>query len=94
MLCFPKGFVKVKYPGYVWDTVNKKLYSYKIYGELVELKVRPAYRGPCKWTGKMLDLSAGFKISVGGQRKLLTFPMLAKLEENVYKEEFIEFKKW
>lgn len=45
MLMFPLEFRPAKYPGYVWNTKNGCLYSFK-YGQLKELTVRK----PNRWT--------------------------------------------
>jgi hypothetical protein len=61
MVVFPKEFVAIKYPGYFWNTEDKRLYSIKVTGELRPLYLKPAY----------MSHSKGYAVSVKGKKRFL-----------------------
>lgn len=70
MITFPPEFTAIKYPGYFWNTLDKRLYSIKIGGVL-----RPLYL--CK-PNKFNYGEAGYKISVDGKKKYIWEKTLLK----------------
>lgn len=74
MVVLPPDFVKTKYPGYFWHTVEKKLYTIKVSGELRPIKY--FYGGT--FYGKVWP--AGYRISVKGERRLYTLEYLNSLQ--------------
>lgn len=79
MVQFPHSFVQLdKYPGYYWNTQEKKLYTMKIDGVLKPMKLSPAYRGPSP-TG-WVDAEAGYRISTNGRKRRLTYAYLCSIK--------------
>lgn len=70
MIVFPSEFVKLKYPGYFWNTQNKTLYSIKVGGYLRPLKKYPALK--MMTNGIRLDRPAGYNLSVNGVRRFVS----------------------
>ncbi len=70
MIIFPPEFVKLRYPGYYWNTLTKELYSIKVSGKLHKLTVTKTrlVRGVLH--------PEGYRISVKGQRILLPLTYL------------------
>jgi hypothetical protein len=67
MVTLPVEFVATRYPGYFWNTVEKKLYSVKVTGEL-----RPmAFHRGGLFFGNRVE--PGYQISVNGRKR--TYPM-------------------
>jgi hypothetical protein len=72
MVTFPKDFVAIRYPGYFWNLVDKKLYSMKVSGVLRPLAgPRPAnpFNHYCE----------GYQVSVDGYRRIIPMTYLRKL---------------
>lgn len=67
----PEHFVAVKYPGYFYHLIEKKLYSLKMTGMLYPLK----YSRPCKWN----EYKGGYRVSVNGIRRLISDEYLCKV---------------
>ena len=77
MIVFPPEFVPTRYPGYFWNTAEKKLYSIKVTGELRPLKFD---KGGC-FFGK--NIQPGYRVSVKGERRKMTMAYLGALAANV-----------
>ena len=72
MITLPPEFTATKYPGYFWNTVNKKLYSIKIGGVL-----RPL----CRCSPNQFNYGEpGYKVSVNGEKKYIWEKTLMKLK--------------
>ena len=74
MVTLPKDFVATKYPGYFWNTVEKKLYTIKVTGELRPMTFQKG--GNFGW----VRVAPGYKISVKGQKRTLTMEYLTTLK--------------
>lgn len=72
MITFPPEFVITKYPGYYWNTVDCKLYTIKITGELRPMVFRTGNR----WN----HYRSGYQISHRGHRKFLSMDYLRTLQ--------------
>lgn len=74
MIVFPQEFVKTKHPGYYWNTVEHRLYTIKVTGELRPMAFNKGghfygvYREP------------GYQISVKGRKRKLTMDYLGSLK--------------
>lgn len=75
MVTLPSEFVATKFPGYFWNTKDKKLYSIKVSGALRPL----AFKKPNHWN----HMTAGYSVSVNGRRRFLAHDLLLKLKPNV-----------
>ena len=84
MITFPKGFVKIYYPGYFWDTINKELYSIKVGGILKKLPCRKPFYGYGNF------IPAGYQLSYKGSRKFMPKHRLMMLKDNG-KEQSVDF---
>jgi hypothetical protein len=74
MVTLPREFVATKFPGYFWNTTEKKLYSVKVSGYLHPLKsIKPSHFN---------DWTAGYKVSVQGERRWLRLDYLNRLRPN------------
>lgn len=73
MVVFPKEFVAIRYPGYFWHTVEKRLYTIKVSGELRPLKF---CRGGTFY-GKTIE--PGYRVSVQGVRKKVSMSYLGSI---------------
>lgn len=75
----PDHFIAVpKYHGYFWDPQTEKLYSLKVTGTLTPLAFQ-----------KEVNLGfnfypAGFRVSVGGRKRVLPLTFLRKLTRHEY----------
>ena len=74
MVRLPKQFVATKYPGYFWNTDEKKLYSLKVTGELRPIKFN---RGGLFYGRQVMP---GYPISVNGKRRTYTMEYLGSLK--------------
>lgn len=74
MVVLPKDFVMTRYPGYFWHTVEKKLYSIKVTGELRPL----AFNKGGVFYG--VAHRPGYQISHKGQKRRLTVDYLNTLK--------------
>jgi hypothetical protein len=74
MVTLPKEFVATKFPGYFWNTSEKKLYSVKVSGYLHPLR----YTRASPFTHGV----EGYRVSVSGERRWLTLAYLNKLRPN------------
>lgn len=79
MIQLPEGFIQLRYPGYYWNVNDKKLYSCKQTGVLRPMTPTKAYRGVVPG-GKFVDAQAGYKISVNGIHKKLSYQWLCSLK--------------
>jgi len=72
MVTLPPEFVAIKYPGYFWNTTEKKLYSCKIDGILKPLKLKQGgfFNG--------VQIDPGYSVSVEGKKKYLLFEILCR----------------
>ena len=77
MIVFPSEFVPTRYPGYFWNTAEKKLYSIKVTGELRPLRFQKGGR----FFGKIVQ--PGYRVSVKGERRTMTLKYLNSLAANV-----------
>ena len=77
MVTLPEDFVATRYPGYFYNTKNKKLYSMKISGILTPLQ---HYKGGVFGWRVILP---GYRISVRGFRKTMTDQYLSTLVPKV-----------
>lgn len=78
MIVLPLEFVSLKrYPGYFWNTENKKLYSCKS-GVLKPLTLRKRFR----------DYPEGYRVSVFGVKKTIQLSYLMTLVYNTQIEYF------
>ena len=84
MIHFPKTFVKIKYPGYFWDTAEHILYSIKINGVLKPLKRQKGIRGYAN--GTYLDIPEGYELSHQGSRKYISLRYLESLKPSQMNE--------
>lgn len=83
MVVLPIEFVKIKYPGYFWNTESQTLYSLKINGVLKEIKIsnpnrfnnysQPGYRVCVKGVRKFVPLS--YLTELNAQLSLDLFPV-------------------
>ena len=74
MVTLPREFVATRYPGYFWNTVDKKLYTMKVTGVL-----RPmAFNKGGNFYGVVHQ--PGYQISVNGLKRKLTLPYLNSLK--------------
>lgn len=74
MVTLPADFVATRYPGYFWNTAERKLYSLKVTGEL-----RPmAFHKGGTFYGNRIE--PGYQISVGGCKRRFTMEYLGSLK--------------
>lgn len=78
MVTLPKNFVATRFPGYFWNTVELKLYSIKVTGQLRPLKFS---RGG---TFHGRQIKPGYSVSVNGVRRLYPLDQLEKLTTHTY----------
>lgn len=88
MVTLPPQFVATKYPGYFFNTLDKKLYSIKIDGILKPLKLRRPNRFnhlntyPVKLKdGSRVYSEGGFMVSVKGRSRFYAIEQLVELED-------------
>lgn len=74
MVVLPPEFVATRYPGYFWNTSDKKLYSIKVTGELRPLK----YSKGGTFYGH--TVMPGYHISHNGMRRTLPLNYLMPLK--------------
>lgn len=75
MITFPPEFVAIRFPGYFYNTVDQKLYTLKVTGEL-----RPLVRkSPNKWN----HYREGYQISHKGLRRFVTTEYLRSLTPQI-----------
>lgn len=74
MVTLPVEFVATKYPGYFWNTADKKLYSLKVTGVLTPLAF---HKGGCFY-GHVIE--PGYQISVNGRKRRFTVDYLNSLK--------------
>ena len=82
MIVFPKSFVKIKYPGYFWDTDEHILYSIKVTGVLKPLKLQKGFRGYSN--GHYVDIPDGYQLSHQGSRRYVSLDYLKALVVQPY----------
>ena len=71
MVQFPPEYIQLtRYPGYYWNTKEKRLFSIKS-GILKQIKLEKAYKGYIRGYG-YVDAEPGYRISVEGQRRKLS----------------------
>lgn len=74
MVVLPREFVAIKYPGYFWNTLNQKLYSIKVTGELKPL----AYNKGGWYNGH--QVLPGYRVSKNGTRHTIPLDHLIGLK--------------
>ena len=77
MVTLPTQFVSLKFPGYFWNTVDKKLYSIKVTGELRPLQF---FKGGT-FFGKTVP--PGYRISHHGVRRTIPIAFLNTLKPTI-----------
>jgi hypothetical protein len=70
MITLPNNFVAIRYPGYFWHVVERKLYSIKS-GTLRRLKLV----GPNRWN----KYHSGYQVSHNGAHQWLRYKYLENL---------------
>jgi hypothetical protein len=79
MVNLPPQYVATKFPGYFFNTENKKLYSLKVSGILTPLKHIIPNRFNCWYH---FTKTGGYRVSVDGSNRVLTDEYLASLTPN------------
>lgn len=77
----PRNMIATKFPGYFWDFKEKVLYSLKVGGVLRPMKVQKPF-----WLrihGRSFLIPEGYRVSVRGKRRSLTFHYLWGLRPKV-----------
>ncbi len=92
MITFPEQFVKLKHPGYFWNTEEKRLYSIKIGGVLKPMKLHQYIKGK---NGSLMSFPH-YRISQDGRSKSLGYDTLlwkfSKVKPSELKEQIDLFK--
>ena len=78
MVTLPKNFVTTKFPGYFWNTIEHKLYSIKVTGQLRPLRFSKG------GTFYGVRIKPGYSISVNGVRRTYPLDQLEKLTTSTY----------
>lgn len=81
MVIFPPEFVKTKYPGYFWNTVDQQLYTIKVTGVLRPMKLQPSWS--LYVNGRYQVIGKHYGVSVGGVKKILTLEYLKGLRQRI-----------
>jgi hypothetical protein len=91
MIQFPECYVKTKYPGYFWNRDTQTLFSIKVGGFLKEMKyqskamiIHGRYRS--------FTLEPGYRVSVRGERYIISLEELKRLNKKPDKIEFVDNK--
>lgn len=91
MIIFPKSFVKIKYPGYFWDTDEHILYSIKVTGVMKPMKLQKGFRGVVN--GAYIEIPDGYQLSHQGRRRYVTLEYLKALKVQPYThKELVDFE--
>ena len=77
MIYFDPAFIKTGYPGYLWNVVEKKLYTLKVNGVLRPMTF---HKGGFPYGNGKLTIP-GYQISDKGVRKTLTLNYLLSLKQ-------------
>jgi hypothetical protein len=73
MITLPSALTATKYPGYFWDINERRLYSIKVGGVLIPLKLT--------MPGHFNKLThPAYRVSVEGKTKILSVVYLSKLK--------------
>ena len=80
MVVLPSEFVATRYPGYFWNTDDKKLYSIKVTGELKPLKFCPGGQ-----YGRH-TFTSGYRISHRGEKRTMSMDYLSKLKSTTKRQ--------
>lgn len=73
MVVLPAEFVATRLPGYFWNTVEQKLYSIKVTGELKPMTFSKGF------VGYSCHVEPGYRVSHKGVRRTMTLNYLKTL---------------
>lgn len=74
MITFPPEFVKIRYPGYFWNTKTKQLCSIKVGGIVRPLAFSRGFRNG------IVDRPPGYQVSVNGVKRTIPLATLMGLK--------------